>query len=118
MSQSRIARIARSTANFSTPQSTFAFFLIPAVSTRMNSSPSYFTLEFILSLVVPEISLTITLSSPRSALTMEDLPALGFPTIASLISSESVSSSSAEKSAVIASRRSPTPPEPCNAEMG
>ena len=72
----------------------------------------------ILSLVVPETSETITLFSPNKAFTIEDLPALGLPTIAILIIfSSSLMSSSAVKSSVIKSNKSPTPPEPCKAEI-
>ena len=92
-SQFLIARIERSTANFSTPQSTLDFFLIPAVSTKMNSWPSYLTLESMASRVVPETLETITLSLFKRALTIEDLPTFGLPTIAILIFSDFSSSS-------------------------
>ena len=65
-----------------------------------------------LSRVVPEISETITLFSPKSAFTIEDLPAFGLPTIAILMVLSSVFSSSISKSSVISYNKSPTPPEP------
>ena len=72
-----------------------------------------------LSLVVPETSETITLSLPKRAFTIEDFPALGFPTIAILTGCSSVCSSSIfSKSSVISSSKSPIPPEPCRAEIG
>ena len=80
-----MALIARATANFSTPYSTFDFFLIPAVSSRVYSLPFTVTFESMVSLVVPATSLTITLSFPRSAFVNDDLPALGLPTIATFI---------------------------------
>ena len=71
----------------------------------------------IASLVVPGISLTITLSSPIILFVKEDFPALGFPTMAMCITSFSSSaSSSSGKCFTTSSRRSPKP-KPCEEEM-
>ena len=60
---------------------TFAFFLIPAVSVIINSFLNKLYLVSIESLVVPEISVTIFLSSPKIAFTKDDLPTFGLPRI-------------------------------------
>ena len=70
-----------------------------------------------LSLVVPDTSETMTRFSPSKAFTIEDFPAFGRPTIAILIVESSTTSSSISKSSVIISSKSPTPPEPCNADI-
>ncbi|MNJ62745.1 hypothetical protein D3C77_585970 [compost metagenome] len=60
--------------------------------------------------VVPAILLTITRSSPRSALTSDDLPTFGRPISATRMTSSSYSSSSSSgRLSVIASSKSPTP---------
>ena len=60
---------------------------IPAVSNKCNTMPSKFTCPSTISRVVPAISVTIAFSSPIKAFNNEDLPTLGFPTIAVLIPS-------------------------------
>ena len=91
---------------------------MPAVSTITNSVPSTTSVESIVSLVVPDTSLTITLSLPRTAFTIEDLPALGFPIMASFIGGVFFSSTKSGKNSVIISSKSPTPPVPCRADIG
>ena len=67
-----------------------AFFLIPAVSIRLKSNPNLLYLESILSLVVPEIFVTMFRSFPIIALINDDFPAFGLPTTAKLGSSSSI----------------------------
>ena len=56
---------------------TLLFFLIPAVSTSTISKPKAVYLVSIESLVVPEISVTMFLSSPKRAFVRDDFPTLG-----------------------------------------
>ena len=56
--------------------------LNPAVSINLNSIPDMVMVSSIASLVVPGIADTIARSSFNKALSREDLPALGFPTMA------------------------------------
>jgi hypothetical protein len=80
----------------------FSIFLVPtfesllsqAVSMRTNFSPLNSSFVSTLSLVVPLISFTITLSFPTRALTILDFPTFGFPIIASFIPSTFSSPSS------------------------
>ena len=60
---------------------------IPAVSVRLRITPSRLMDSSSVSLVVPAISVTIALSSPASALSRLDLPALVLPNITVLIPS-------------------------------
>ena len=60
---------------------TLAFFLIPAVSVIINSFLNKLYLVSIESLVVPDISVTIFLSSPKIAFINDDLPTFGLPSI-------------------------------------
>ena len=57
---------------------------IPAVSTRRTGTPSMARVSSIVSRVVPDTSETMARSAPSSALSSDDLPALGGPTIATL----------------------------------
>ena len=68
--------------------STLDFLRIPAVSIRVYISPSYFSAESIVSLVVPAISLTIERSLFNNLFKSEDFPAFGLPRIAMLSPSE------------------------------
>ena len=61
--------------------------LIPAVSTKFKVIPPKLSLASIKSLVVPDISVTIALSSSSRAFNKLDLPTFGLPTIAVLIPS-------------------------------
>ena len=79
-----IFSFALSTPIFSTISSVF---LIPAVSISLSVTPFRFAYSSRVSLVVPSILVTIALSSPKSILSTEDLPALGLPMIAVLIPS-------------------------------
>ena len=54
---------------------------IPAVSTILSVIPSIVTDSSNVSLVVPAMSVTIALSSPKRAFKKEDFPAFGLPTI-------------------------------------
>ena len=83
---------ARSTANkllitlyFSIFSFTLLFFLIPAVSINTYFPNSFSNSESVASLVVPAMSLTITLFSPNILFTNEDLPTFGLPIIATFI---------------------------------
>ena len=70
------------------------------------------------SLVVPAISDTITRFLPRSLLIIDDLPTLGFPTIATLgLSSSSSLPASSGKCLITSSSMSPRPSFPI-AETG
>ena len=60
---------------------------IPAVSTMFSIIPFMLTTSSKVSLVVPAISVTIALFSPRNMLRSEDFPAFGLPTITVLIPS-------------------------------
>ena len=95
---------------------TLLFFLIPAVSTKLNSNPKRLYLVSILSLVVPAMSVTMYLSSPMSALIKEDFPAFGRPTTANLGKVFSVSPCSG-KTLTNSSSNSPVP-LPLIAETG
>ncbi len=57
---------------------------MPAVSIKVTATPRS-RFSFIISLVVPAISVTIALSRFNSALNSEDLPTFGRPTIATFI---------------------------------
>ena len=59
------------------------------------------------SLVVPAISVTIILSSFKRWFTRDDLPALGFPIIAILVASKSVSNLEKSIKPTILSNKSP-----------
>ena len=61
--------------------------LIPAVSINFSGIPSIFTNSSIVSLVVPSYSVTIALSSFKTAFKSDDFPAFGFPIIAVFIPS-------------------------------
>ena len=84
---------------------------------NMNSCPFILMYESIASLVVPAISVTITLSSPKILFVKDDLPTFGFPIKATFnkfsFSSKSLSSG---KFFTISSRRSPMP-RPCSADI-
>ena len=69
------------------------FLRSPAVSINTYSCPLRFTVVSIASLVVPATGDTITRSSPRSLLIIEDFPAFGLPITAILGRSSSSSSS-------------------------
>ena len=58
--------------------------LMPAVSVRLRTRPPMSRLSLIVSRVVPAISVTIALSSLRSAFKREDLPAFGLPAMTTL----------------------------------
>ena len=73
---------------------TLLFLLIPAVSIKLYFPVSFSKYESIASLVVPAISLTITLFSPNILLINEDFPTFGFPIIETFIISLSLSFSS------------------------
>ncbi len=60
---------------------------IPAVSTIFNGIPFKIISSSSVSLVVPAISVTIALFSPRSKFKRDDLPVFGFPNITVLIPS-------------------------------
>ncbi len=75
---------------------------IPAVSTRRKRRPAASMRASTESRVVPAISDTIARSSPSSALTSEDFPTFGRPTIARAISWPGPS---------VSARDSPLPPE-------
>ncbi|MNP15718.1 hypothetical protein D3C76_1080870 [compost metagenome] len=86
------------------------FLLIPAVSINIYFPNSLVKCESIASLVVPAISLTITLSSPSILLTSDDFPTLGLPIIATLtVSSSSISGSTLSNLLYISSNISPIP---------
>ena len=55
--------------------------LMPAVSIKLRKTPFKLMLSSRVSLVVPSISVTIALSSPRSKFNKEDFPAFGLPKI-------------------------------------
>ena len=57
---------------------------IPAVSTSRTGTPLIATVSSIVSRVVPGVSETIARSSPSKALSSDDLPAFGGPTIATV----------------------------------
>ena len=87
------AILALITEYFSIESYTRLFLRSPAVSINTNFPYLFSTYESVASRVVPAISETIILSSPRIALTSEDLPTLGLPMTATLtVSSSSVSS--------------------------
>ena len=89
---------------------TLLFLLKPAVSIKIYSFFSYLTTVSTASLVVPAISETISLLSPRSLFIRDDFPTLGLPTTAILgVSSSSSASPPAGSTAVTSSRRSPSP---------
>ena len=73
-----ISFLAFSTPIFSTASSVSR---IPAVSMIFKVIPSMVTDSSNVSLVVPAISVTIALSSPRRAFKKEDFPAFGLPTM-------------------------------------
>ena len=81
------------TLYFSRLSFTLLFLRIPAVSINTYFPNSFSNSESIASLVVPAISLTIILSSPKILFTKEDFPTFGFPIIATLIIFLSSSSS-------------------------
>ena len=86
------------------------FFLIPAVSIKTYFPNSFWNSESIASLVVPAISLTIILFSPRILFINDDFPTLGLPIRATFIASSSSSLSSFSGSASqILSKTSPIP---------
>ena len=89
------------------PEATFPRRRMPAVSTSRTVRPSHSSVVSIASRVVPGTSLTMTRSSPRSALSSDDLPTFGRPTIA-MRGTRSVSSSRIRR--LVA--RSPSPPRP------
>ena len=69
----------RSTPNRSTGSSVFRS---PAVSMRRSSTPPSRTVSSTVSRVVPGMGVTMARSYPSRALSREDLPALGAPTMA------------------------------------
>ena len=73
---------------------TLLFLLIPAVSINTYFPCSFSRLVSIASLVVPAISLTIALFSPKSLFIKDDFPTFGFPIIATFIVVSSSSPSS------------------------
>ena len=60
---------------------------IPAVSIKFKLIPLYWIVPSTMSLVVPEISVTMALSSSNKAFKSEDFPTFGRPIIAILIPS-------------------------------
>ena len=105
-----MAMVARRTENFSMRSSTLDFFRIPAVSMNRYLPRPFSKGLSTASRVVPATSLTMTRSCPRMRLTREDLPTLGLPMMATLMtSSSSSSSSSGGKYWKQASSRSPVP---------
>mmetsp|Transcript_41668 Transcript_41668/g.107852 ORF Transcript_41668/g.107852 Transcript_41668/m.107852 type:complete len:210 (-) Transcript_41668:1934-2563(-) len=82
------ALTARFTLSHSVPAFIRPLRRMPAVSTKRYTLPvsdsRYASMQ---SVVVPGMSLTIARSSPMSALSSDDLPALGFPTMATLTAS-------------------------------
>ena len=74
--------------------STLDFLRIPAVSMNRYLPFSFSKGLSTASRVVPATLETMTRSSPRMRLTREDLPTLGFPMTATLMTSSSSSSSS------------------------
>ena len=102
-----IAATALITEYLSMSSVTLLFLLIPAVSMSIYLSPSFSNGVSMESLVVPAIGDTITLFSPTSSLMREDLPTLGLPITAILITSSSSSYCSFGKAFTISSSRSP-----------
>ena len=84
----RSASFAESIA-FSTPifSTTSSVSRIPAVSMIRREIPWRRIVSSRISLVVPAISVTMALSSPKRVFKREDFPALGFPTITVLMPS-------------------------------
>ena len=58
---------------------------IPAVSIKFKSIPLYSIVPSTISLVVPDISVTIALSSSNNAFNKDDFPTFGLPMIAIFI---------------------------------
>ncbi|KAF5050969.1 hypothetical protein DSECCO2_423890 [anaerobic digester metagenome] len=101
---------ALKTLYFSTVSLTLLFFLIPAVSIIVYFCSFLSNFVSMASLVVPGMSLTITLSSPMILLIMDDFPALGLPITAILmLSSSSAVSIVSSNFSIMMSRRSPMP---------
>ena len=99
------------------PISTLPRRRIPAVSIRVIFWPSQTNSVSMASRVVPGMALTMERSTCSSALSSDDLPTLGRPTIAMRTESAGGCSSTTGTSATIASSRSPVP-VPCKAEIG
>ena len=95
----RSASSAKSIA-FLTPifSTTSSVWRMPAVSIIFSGIPCILTCSSSVSLVVPAISVTMALFSPRSTFINEDFPAFGFPRITVLIPSLTRRPLSAESS--------------------
>ena len=112
-----IAVYALSTEYFSILSYILFFFLIPAVSINVYSLPFITHFSSIASLVVPAIGDTIVLSSPIIAFKSDDLPAFGFPIMATFVDSSSSNiSSSFGNNATTSSNKSPMP-SPCDEDI-
>ncbi len=108
-SERSTARKARIILYLSIGSSILPFRRMPAVSIKRKFCPSVVTGVSIASLVVPATSLTIERVSPTNVLKIDDLPTLGRPIIATLITSSSASPDEASTGnlATIASNKSP-----------
>jgi len=116
-SQRSMARMERTTLNFSTPGSTLPRRRMPAVSINVIGIPSYSIFVSTASRVVPGILLTMERSSPTRRLSKLDFPTLGFPTMAIFTESSSTSCCCCGSTFNRSSSKSPVP-VPCTAEMG
>ena len=115
-----MANNARSTLYFSTPGTIRPRRRMPAVSIKVIGMFSWIRFVSTASRVVPGIGLTIARSFPRILFSRLDLPTFGFPTMAILIESSSISavcSMDVLRAVTRTSNKSPVP-VPCRAEIG